>query len=68
MPGWMRTVAALNPVAHAADALRGNVLGIATMGDTLLALVAAMALWIAVTVRPRSPRPRTAMTSVPTRA
>ena len=67
MPGWMRTVAALNPVAHAADALRGNVLGTATMGDTLLALVAAIALWIAVTVRPRSTRPRTAMTSVPMR-
>ena len=68
MPGWMRTLAALNPVAHAADALRGNVLGTATIGDTLLALVAAMALWIAVTVRPRSTRPRTAMTSVPMRA
>ena len=30
MPGWMRTIAAANPVAHATDALRGNVLGTAT--------------------------------------
>ena len=37
MPGWMRTLAALNPVAHAADALRGNVLGIATLGDSVAA-------------------------------
>jgi hypothetical protein len=29
MPGWMGALAALNPVAHAADALRGNVLGTA---------------------------------------
>ena len=37
MPGWMRTMAAANPVAHAADALRGNVLGTATIGDTVTA-------------------------------
>src|SRR3954471_17827152 len=34
MPEWMRTVAALNPVDHAIDALRGNVLGTATPSDT----------------------------------
>jgi len=57
MPGWMEALAALNPVAHAADALRGNVLGTAHLGDTLAALAAAAALWIAVTARPRrSPR------------
>lgn len=61
MPGWMETLAALNPVAHAADALRGGVLGTARLGDTLAALVAAFALWIAVTVRrPRSRRTRVA--------
>ncbi|HSJ91886.1 MAG TPA: ABC transporter permease [Ilumatobacter sp.] len=56
MPGWMGALAALNPVAHAADALRGNVLGTARPGDTLTALAAAAALWIAVTVRPRRTR------------
>ena len=49
MPGWMRTIAAVNPVAHAADALRGNVLGTATMADTATALAAATMLWIVVT-------------------
>src|SRR5215207_9439777 len=34
MPAWMRTVAAFNPVAHATDALRGSVLGTASVGDT----------------------------------
>jgi ABC-2 type transport system permease protein len=58
MPGWMRTLATLNPVAHAADALRGNVLGTATIGDTFTALAAAAALWIAVTIRPASLRRR----------
>ena len=51
MPGWMEALAALNPVDHAADALRGNVLGTAGPGDTLAALAAAVALWIAVTAR-----------------
>jgi ABC-2 type transport system permease protein len=51
MPGWMQALAALNPVAHAADALRGNVLGTARLGDTLAALAAAAALWVAVTAR-----------------
>ena len=58
MPGWMGALAALNPVAHAADALRGNVLGTARLGDTLAALAAASALWIVVTARPRRTRPR----------
>jgi ABC-2 type transport system permease protein len=52
MPGWMETLAILNPVAHAADALRGNVLGTARLGDTVIALAAAAALWVAVTARP----------------
>jgi ABC-2 type transport system permease protein len=56
MPGWMRTLAAFNPVAHAADALRGNVLGTASRADTLIALAAAATLWIAVTARPASMR------------
>jgi ABC-2 type transport system permease protein len=58
MPGWMQALAALNPVAHAADALRGNVLGTAHLGDTIAALAAAAALWVAVTARPRSRRRR----------
>jgi ABC-2 type transport system permease protein len=64
MPAWMEALAGLNPVAHAADALRGNVLGTAHLGDTLAALAAAALLWIAVTVRPgrtrRPTRPATA--------
>jgi ABC-2 type transport system permease protein len=51
MPAWMRTLATFNPVGHAADALRGDVLGTATLGDTVIALVAAATLWLAVTVR-----------------
>ena len=58
MPGWMRTLAALNPVAHAADALRGNVLGTARGADTLIALAAAATLWFTVTARPTSVRRR----------
>jgi ABC-2 type transport system permease protein len=58
MPGWMRSLAALKPVAHAADALRGNVLGTATIGDTVIALVAAVTLWIVVTARPAAVRRR----------
>jgi ABC-2 type transport system permease protein len=53
MPGWMRTLAALNPVAHAADALRGNVLGTSTLGDSIAAVAAAAVLWILVTIVPR---------------
>jgi ABC-2 type transport system permease protein len=51
MPGWMRALAALNPVAHAADALRGNVLGTASAADTVTAVVAAVALWVLVSLR-----------------
>ena len=43
MPSWMRAMAALNPVAHATDALRGHVLGGATAGDTAIALATATA-------------------------
>jgi ABC-2 type transport system permease protein len=60
MPGWMRTMAAANPVAHATDALRGHVLGTATIGDTAAALVAALAMWALVTgIGGRSWRPNT---------
>jgi ABC-2 type transport system permease protein len=59
MPAWMRTLAGLNPVAHASDALRGNVLGTATFGDTLTALAAAATLWGLVTVHPRAVLRRT---------
>ena len=48
MPDWLRTIAAFNPVAHAIDALRGNVLGTATPVDTVWALAAAAALWVVV--------------------
>jgi ABC-2 type transport system permease protein len=63
MPGWMRAIATLNPVAHAADALRGSVLGTATLGDTIVALAAAAALWLAVSIRPAGVRRR--LTSAP---
>ncbi|NMN96491.1 ABC transporter permease [Antrihabitans stalactiti] len=52
MPRWMQAFAALNPVAHATDALRGHVLGTATVGDSVTALLAAIALWIAVMAVP----------------
>jgi ABC-2 type transport system permease protein len=59
MPGWMRAMAAANPVAHATDALRGHVLGTATIGDTAAALVAAFAMWALVTgIGGRSWRPK----------
>jgi ABC-2 type transport system permease protein len=56
MPGWMEALAGLNPVAHAADALRGNVLGTAGLADMFAALAAATVLWVAVTARPRRKR------------
>jgi ABC-2 type transport system permease protein len=56
MPSWMGALAALNPVAHAADALRADVLGSADLRGTLAALGAATGLWIIVTVRPRRAR------------
>ncbi|GCE36631.1 ABC transporter, family 2 [Rhodococcus wratislaviensis] len=52
MPGWMQAMATVNPVAHATDALRGHVLGTATAGDTLTALIAAIGLWALVTAVP----------------
>ncbi|MFD9669772.1 ABC transporter permease [Rhodococcus sp. NPDC059968] len=52
MPGWMQAMATVNPVAHATDALRGQVLGTATAGDTAAALVAAIGLWALVTAVP----------------
>jgi ABC-2 type transport system permease protein len=52
MPGWMQTLAAANPVAHATDALRGHVLGTATLGDTVTALTAAAAMGVLVTAVP----------------
>jgi ABC-2 type transport system permease protein len=48
----MQAMATVNPVAHATDALRGHVLGTATAGDTLTALVAAIGLWAVVTAVP----------------
>jgi len=52
MPEWMRTIAAANPVAHATDALRGCVLGTATIGDIVAAIAAATTMWAIVTVIP----------------
>jgi ABC-2 type transport system permease protein len=52
MPTWMRAIAACNPVAHAADALRGHVLGTAQASDTIAAIGVAVVFWIAVTVAP----------------
>jgi ABC-2 type transport system permease protein len=63
MPGWMRTLAGLNPVAHAADALRGNVLGTATLADTLTAVAAAATLWLVVTAAPAVSRRKAAAPS-----
>lgn len=48
MPGWMRTLAALNPVEHGIAALRGNVLGTASPADTGWALAGAAGLWAVV--------------------
>ena len=59
MPGWMQTLATLNPVAHATDALRGHVLGTATLADTAAALLAAAVLWATVTTVPVLVRRRT---------
>ena len=56
MPGWMRTMAALNPVAHATEALRGNALGTSTAGGTATALAAAGTLWALVTLLPNERR------------
>jgi ABC-2 type transport system permease protein len=53
MPAPMRAAANLNPVHHAADALRGHVLGTASARDTATALLAAAVLWGAVSIRRR---------------
>lgn len=52
MPGWMEALAAANPVSRATDALRGAVLGTATIGDVVMAIVTATAMWIVVTAAP----------------
>lgn len=52
MPGWMRLLATANPVSHATDALRGAVLGTATAGDVMTALLAAIVMWAAVAAVP----------------
>jgi ABC-2 type transport system permease protein len=52
MPGWMRTVANINPVGHATEALRGAVLGTATTTDVVAALAAAIAMWVVVAMIP----------------
>ncbi|WP_068269392.1 ABC transporter permease [Aldersonia kunmingensis] len=57
-PGWMQTAAYLNPVAHATDALRGHVLGTATLADTTAALLAAALLWVVVSAGPALARRR----------
>jgi hypothetical protein len=44
MPGWMRTIAAFNPVAHATDALRHSTLGTASLTDITVAVASALAL------------------------
>jgi ABC-2 type transport system permease protein len=55
MPGWMRTLAQVNPVTHATDALRGHVLGTATVGDDLIAIAAAGVLFVVISVVARRP-------------
>jgi ABC-2 type transport system permease protein len=52
MPAAIQTLAALNPVAYAADALRDHVLGTATVGDAFTAIAVATAMWILVTIVP----------------
>jgi ABC-2 type transport system permease protein len=44
MPHWMRTVADINPVSHATDAIRAHVLGHGSASTTATALIVAM-LW-----------------------
>jgi ABC-2 type transport system permease protein len=58
MPAWMQTMAAVNPVAHATDALRAAVLGTGGGADTAAALAAAAILWAIVTVAPDRVRRR----------
>jgi ABC-2 type transport system permease protein len=58
MPRWMQMIAAVNPVGHATDALRGHVLGTATAADTLSAVGAALVMWMLVTGVPAGFRRR----------
>jgi ABC-2 type transport system permease protein len=55
MPDAMATLAEANPVSYAIDALRGDVLGTATIGDTVAAVAAAAGLWALATLWPRHP-------------
>jgi len=57
MPGWMRALATVNPVAHATDALRASVLGTSTVTDVGMAIATALGLWAVVVVLPHG-RPR----------
>jgi ABC-2 type transport system permease protein len=52
MPTWMRTVAGVNPVGHATDALRGAVLGTLAASDVVSAVLVAVALWVLVAAVP----------------
>jgi hypothetical protein len=56
MPAWMRSIANVNPVSHAIDALRGAVLGTTTLGDTMTALFAAAVMWLVVVAVPSKQR------------
>ena len=56
MPAWMRTIANVNPVSRAIDALRAAVLGTMTLGDVMTALLAAAAMWLAVVAIPSKQR------------
>jgi len=58
MPGWMRTMAAFNPVAHATDALRASVLGTVSVTDAAAAISTALALWVLVALLPSGIRRR----------
>jgi ABC-2 type transport system permease protein len=58
MPSWMRTLAEFNPVAHATDALRGDVLGSGNAGDTVAALAASIVMWTLITIVPDGSRRR----------
>jgi ABC-2 type transport system permease protein len=53
MPDWMAALAAANPVSYAIDALRGHILGTATLGETVTAVTAAAGLWALATLWPR---------------
>ncbi|HUP72799.1 MAG TPA: ABC transporter permease [Acidimicrobiales bacterium] len=63
MPRIMRSLAACNPVAHATDALRGHVLGTATLGDTGAALAAATVMWLVVVMIPDGSSHRSSLRS-----